>query len=115
MMQTILKCATLGGSLLEKSKEPRMSAADLVNDEFSALPIPVPVVGRTGTSSSDKKLLRPVLENRALTTGPPTGNRGTESPSIVTADQQDPLEWVGIKTSSAIVSLTEVADPTPVA
>jgi osomolarity two-component system sensor histidine kinase NIK1 len=111
MMQTILKCATLGGSLLEKSKEARISAA---NDEFSALPMPVPLIESSTPLSHEKKLLRPVLENRAITTSGPINHGSTESPSVVTADIQDPLERVGIKTSSAIVSLTEVSDPTSV-
>ncbi len=111
-MQTILKCATLGGSLLEKSRETRLSA---VNDEFSALPVPVPVIEPASTSSLEKKLFRPMLENRAITTSGPINHGNTESSSILTADLQDPLERVGIKASSAIVSLIEVPDPTPVA
>ena len=108
-MQTILKCASLGGSLLEKSKETRLGASD----EFDpSLPIPVKATPPTPLSA-EKKHLRPILENRAITTSGPINHGSTESPSIVSEQMPDPLERVGIKASSAIISLTEV-DPTPV-
>ncbi|PGH12463.1 hypothetical protein AJ79_04300 [Helicocarpus griseus UAMH5409] len=59
MIQTILKCATLGGSLLEKSKEPRMSS--------SGEP-PHHVPNNSGMKSPDSKNQRPGMDGRALTT-----------------------------------------------
>lgn len=60
MMQTILKCATLGGSLLEKSKESRISSSGEMH----------PVHG----TSSDGK--RPALEGRSMTTTGAINRRG---------------------------------------
>ncbi|KKZ61144.1 hypothetical protein EMCG_04245 [[Emmonsia] crescens] len=57
MIQTILKCATLGGSLLEKSKEPRMSS--------SGEPHHVP--NSNGMQSPDPKNQRPMMDGRART------------------------------------------------
>lgn len=54
MMQTILKCATLGGPLLEKSKEQRMGER---HDRH--------VSNKTGVMSHTYS--RPTLENRAVT------------------------------------------------
>lgn len=106
MMQTILKCATLGGKLLERGKETRLSAKDDVID---------PVGAALGTSPSTTKATkgaksaksaksakavpkpevtpaRPALESRAATMA---GPKEMESPAIISADQQDPLERVG--------------------
>lgn len=109
MMQTILKCATLGGSLLEKSKEARLAASD----DFTP-PVPIPVKQTPKNQGPEKKHLRPVLENRAITTSGPINHGSTESPSLISGEMQDPLERVGIKTFSAIISLTEAPDPTQV-
>ena len=74
MMQTILKCATLGGNLLERGTEARLSASD------------EPVQA--------KALLRPSLESRAFTASGPSNEGSQDSPALITADQQDPLERV---------------------
>ena len=92
MMQTILKCATLGGSLLEKAKEPRLSA----NNDISSLKTPPPppkspATDRTVTPEVESKYLRPEV-NRSVTTSGPLNN--AESPSLFTDAQQDPLERV---------------------
>ena len=90
MMQTILKCATLGGKLLERGKEPRLSASDeIVEPATSAGPPSGPV-----SPKRSKAARRPNLEERAVTS---VGKfaAGLESPSLISADQQDPLERVG--------------------
>lgn len=91
MMQTILKCATLGGKLLERSKEKRLSAKDDGADDESGLVTqtaspepPAPVNG----------LKRPHMEERAVTSSGP-GNENLDSPALLSADQQDPLQRVG--------------------
>ena len=93
MMQTILKCATLGGKLLERGKEPRLSAADdIVEPAKGAVP---PAGGPASPVSPKiaKASKRPNLEERAVTS---VGNfsGGLESPALISADQQDPLERV---------------------
>lgn len=79
-MQTILKCATLGGNLLERGTEPRLSASDE----------PVQVK----TTGARQGLLRPTLDSRALTASGPSNEGSQESPALITADQHDPLERV---------------------
>ena len=85
MMQTILKCATLGGKLLERGKETRLSAKDDAIDTQSSGPPSSPAV--------KKGPLRPQLESRAITSTA-SMNMQLDSPALVTADQQDPLERV---------------------
>lgn len=79
MMQTILKCATLGGKLLERGKETRLSAKDDALDP--------------STTVVKKALSRPQLESRAITSTA-SMNMQLDSPALITADQQDPLERV---------------------
>lgn len=85
MMQTILKCATLGGKLLERGKETRLSAKDDPPDTNTP--------GPAGTAVVKKTSLRPQLESRAITSAG-SMNSNLESPALITADQQDPLERV---------------------
>ena len=83
MMQTILKCATLGGKLLERGTEPRLSAKDEP---------PEPTKNSGSHTQAGPGMTRPTLESRAITT------MGSviegESPALISADQQDPLERV---------------------
>nr|QWE79655.1 two-component osmosensing histidine-kinase [Botrytis cinerea] len=86
LIQTILKCATLGGALLEKGREVRQSA----NEES-----PNSQNGPRGTqhpaSSPTPAHMRPAIEPRAYTTTGPINHGSAESPSLVTADAEDPL------------------------
>lgn len=86
MMQTILKCATLGGKLLERGTEARLSAKDEVPEP--------PKNSGAHTGPTNPLVARPHLENRAITTSPAVYG-DCESPAIISADQQDPLERVG--------------------
>lgn len=83
MMQTILKCATLGGKLLASGKETRLSASN-VNENTPP---------SSSASSSSTPAKRPALEHRSVTSIDHSEQQ-SESPAIVTADQQDPLERV---------------------
>src|SRR5579862_2754602 len=87
LIQTILKCATLGGALLERGREVRTSPADE--------PAPPP----TGASSGfvSKLSVRPTLDARAITTSGPINHGSAESPALVTADQPDPMERVSVR------------------
>ncbi|OJD10356.1 hypothetical protein AJ78_08601 [Emergomyces pasteurianus Ep9510] len=70
MIQTILKCATLGGSLLEKSKEPRMSS--------SGEP-PQHVSNGNGMQSPDPNNQRPTMDGRAMAaSGGPNPNQKSD-------------------------------------
>lgn len=86
LIQTILKCATLGGALLEKGRDVRQSP----NDESRLPPNGTPVA----SPSNSKEAPRPAIEPRAFTTTGPISHGSLESPTIVTADQEDPLARV---------------------
>jgi osomolarity two-component system sensor histidine kinase NIK1 len=88
LIQTILKCATLGGALLEKGRDVRSSAKDDTPKALTTNGSPTP------TASPANSLLRPALEPRAFTTTGPTSRGILESPVVVTADQDDPLAKV---------------------
>jgi len=83
LIQTILKCATLGGHLLAKGREKRASA----NEETPSTPSSSanPIV--TPASS----MLRPGLEPRAFTTTGPISHGSLESPALLATEQDDPL------------------------
>lgn len=87
LIQTILKCATLGGALLEKGREVRTSAKD-------EAPKSVTPNGTAGPAPASGSTLRPPLEPRAYTTTGPITHGSLESPAIVTADSEDPLARV---------------------
>ncbi|KAI1331591.1 putative histidine kinase group protein [Xylariaceae sp. FL0255] len=71
LIQTILKCATLGGALLEKNRERELSRhPDTTNGD-----------------QESSQLVRPSLEVRSMTT-----NAAEPSPSLVAASQGDPLQ-----------------------
>lgn len=88
LIQTILKCATLGGALLEKGRDVRTSAKD-------DSPNPAGTNGTlTPAATPGNSALRPPLEPRAYTTTGPINHGSIESPAIVTADTEDPLARV---------------------
>ena len=91
MMQTILKCATLGGKLLERGKETRLSAKD-DPPEVSMSPSPAQTANQAKANPL-ARVLRPQLDNRAVTASGPV-NSNLESPALISADQQDPLDRV---------------------
>jgi osomolarity two-component system sensor histidine kinase NIK1 len=81
LIQTILKCATLGGQLLEKNREQELTrAADAASSTRRD----------TGARSPFQGSLRPPLTTRAITAGDSLGS-GLESPAIVTGADEDPL------------------------
>ena len=86
MMQTILKCATLGGKLLERGTEARLGSKDEV-------PEPKKNSGsHSRNSSSLQGMPRPQMEARAVTAVGAVGHGSLASPSVQTKD--DPMEGV---------------------
>ena len=83
MMQTILKCATLGGKLLERSAGTLTSAASSAKDGRAA-------PDKTGSRRHSK---RPSMEMRAVTADPPLGEQGIESPALI-KESDNPLDRV---------------------
>lgn len=76
LIQTILKCATLGGPLLEKNRERELA----MHAEAKA----------SKHKESAQGLLRPTLESRSFTSREPLSGNGMESPTILVTDE-DPL------------------------
>ncbi|RKU39735.1 histidine kinase osmosensor [Coniochaeta pulveracea] len=87
LIQTILKCATLGGQLLEKNRE----------HELNRTPEnPTGVRREAGSTrpafAAAASVLRPSLTSRAITAAGETLAGGLESPALVSgAEQEDPL------------------------
>lgn len=76
LIQTILKCATLGGPLLEKNRERELAMqADAKASRHK---------------EGGQGLMRPSLESRAFTTREPMTNTAIKSPSLLSVDQEDP-------------------------
>ncbi|TGJ80627.1 hypothetical protein E0Z10_g8125 [Xylaria hypoxylon] len=71
LIQTILKCATLGGALLEKNRERELASRSNINGD-----------------EKSPQIARPTLEARAMTSSAP----GAPSPSLVATSQGDPLQ-----------------------
>ncbi|KAI9749930.1 MAG: hypothetical protein M4579_006682, partial [Chaenotheca gracillima] len=94
LIQTVLKCATLGGALLESAKELRTSTSDPPEHHPGPSGPGNPQGGPTqaGAEQSGSSLLRPVLENRAFTTTGPINHGSIESPSLFTSEGGDPIE-----------------------
>jgi len=90
LIQTILKCATLGGALLEKGRDIRPSAKDEPK---------TPTTNGSATPTPANPIARPPLEPRPFTTTGPITHGSLESPSIVTADGDDPLARVRTRTN----------------
>lgn len=80
LIQTILKCATLGGALLEQNREREL---ELVRHaEHKGGPSPDP---------SRAASMRPTLHHRAVTTAESLSG-GLDSPALLTADEDDPIQ-----------------------
>jgi osomolarity two-component system sensor histidine kinase NIK1 len=94
LIQTILKCATLGGALLEKGRDVRQSAKDGSSSNASTSSTSAAPVAPQPTQSNALALTRPSLEPRAFTTTGPITHGSLESPALITADQDDPLQRV---------------------
>ncbi|KAK5012299.1 histidine kinase osmosensor [Cryomyces antarcticus] len=83
LIQTILKCATLGGALLERSSEPRMPPIVDGSPDLGVVP--------GEDLSPENTLKRPGFHGRGVTE---SAQMAMQSPAILTADQSDPLERV---------------------
>ena len=95
MMQTILKCAALGGKLLERNSDTLAMA----KEEAMRVGANRQVNLMTGGQPSAKHANRPSLELRANTATGRT-SQAANSPTLVTADQTDPInDRVGLEFS----------------
>lgn len=79
LIQTILKCATLGGPLLEKNRERELAL------QAEAKSSSKQNNGNNGNS-------RPGLETRSQTSREPLSSAAMESPSLDSLAQEDPLK-----------------------
>ena len=89
LIQTILKCATLGGALLERKNDGRGLLHDSDDDGADGVSDSRPHSG--GNKLTTPK--RPLLADRGYTEGGPAG---LESPAIITADMEDPMQRVSL-------------------
>jgi osomolarity two-component system sensor histidine kinase NIK1 len=78
LIQTILKCATLGGQLLEKGRESRTSAKDEAPPSLSSR---CPAV-TAATADPSASILISNVELQAYTMTGPASQGGVESPAI---------------------------------
>jgi osomolarity two-component system sensor histidine kinase NIK1 len=89
LIQTILKCATLGGQLLEKNREQEITrAADAASSTRRD-------TANRPAFQAAAAVLRPSLTSRAITAAGETLPGGLESPALVSgATDEDPLTRV---------------------
>ncbi|KAJ5551378.1 Histidine protein kinase NIK1 [Penicillium sp. DV-2018c] len=80
MMQTILKCATLGGSLLEKSKESRISSSGEMYPIHSSVPDNQNQQQRSQKQQGLPSPPRPGMETRAISNTGPIGRGSVDEP-----------------------------------
>lgn len=103
LIQTILKCATLGGALLEKNRE--REAALAAAEQQAAGSGSVADSDAAVAAKKDQQAaasaamaaagLRPSLGERAFTAIDPIGGAAPlDSPALVSADSDDPLHRV---------------------
>ena len=85
MMQTILKCATLGGKLLHSGKEARVSAKDASSEPNKNSS------SHSGGTGVSRHHSRPSMESRAITSAGPVNGDGNDSPGLLSAEMQDPM------------------------
>lgn len=88
LIQTILRCATLGGALLERKnaeiRQARQVGIEGVNDTPESSPSSTP-------QKPTPKGRRPGLDVRGFTEAGPSD---MASPSLLAADQSDPMDRV---------------------
>ncbi|KAL2180381.1 uncharacterized protein P884DRAFT_255485 [Thermothelomyces heterothallicus CBS 202.75] len=131
LIQTILKCATLGGQLLEKNRERELArAADAVtggrrdNHALAAAYQSAAAANNNNASnnasnnnSSSSSSSSSSSDNSSNSTGPPLSTRSVtaaesltsaiDSPSPVTADQEDPMDQTRSSLSEPNISTAQ--------
>lgn len=109
LIQTILKCATLGGHLLEKGRDARTSPNDEVPSGLpTATSLTTAGTGAATPAAAASSFLRPPLEPRAFTTTGPINHGSIESPALVAGDQEDPLARVSDTSPLQVAILTNL-------
>ncbi|KAL9068797.1 MAG: hypothetical protein Q9157_006390 [Trypethelium eluteriae] len=100
LIQTILKCATLGGALLERNDQRRNMIGETPGENDSPVIIhePASPTSPSSTISGRPTPKRPKMGGRGATD---LGQGAEDSPSILTADQADPFERVLYRSHSS--------------
>lgn len=91
LIQTILRCATMGGHLYDHSEQQRHSLEHMAAPDLS-LSSSADAHSPNGTTPSKASHRRPHLEARGFTERGGAGGAG--SPSLLAADQSDPVDRV---------------------
>ncbi|TLS29345.1 hypothetical protein PpBr36_01159 [Pyricularia pennisetigena] len=81
LIQTILKCATLGGALLEQNRERELELARHAEHKG----------GLSADPARASSVMRPPLHHRPVTTAESLSG-GAESPSLMANDGEDPIQ-----------------------
>lgn len=89
LIQTILRCATMGGTLYDH--EQRHSMEHMATPDLSSLPQDSPGSTPSKGAGSAAAHRRPHLDARGYTE---RGNAAQGSPSLLAADQSDPVDRV---------------------
>ncbi|KAJ9668359.1 histidine kinase osmosensor [Coniosporium apollinis] len=88
LIQTILRCATLGGALLDRNKDNRLSMHG--GDGEGTVVVHAPQENPTPPPAKvTPRQARPSMDPRGYTT---TGREGQDSPNLLAVDQSDPLD-----------------------
>jgi osomolarity two-component system sensor histidine kinase NIK1 len=93
LIQTILKCATLGGALLEHNHDQRLTSS---TDQEKGSKFSIPD-GEEAESSPNQGLKRPGLDIRGVTE---TGKLANESPALLAVDHADSVERLLLRSHS---------------
>ena len=102
MMQTILKCATLGGKLLERGTEPRLSTKE-------EAPEPKKNSGsHSRKTSSLQGVPRPQMEPRAMTAAGAVGHGNLAEPSV--GEKGDSMEGVVSTSRPSELGVADIHD-----
>lgn len=97
LIQTILRCATLGGALLEQDRQ-RMALSQNEKDEYGGNKESEQTTDGTPQATPRGTARRPQLDARGYTE---TGAAGKESPKLLAADQSDHVDRLLLRSHSS--------------
>lgn len=101
LIQTILKCATLGGPLLEKNRERELA-------------IQADAKARSHKVATNRPLLRPGLDNRAMTSQPALQSPLLQSPLLQNQLKLQNASQISEVLESPVQTPLESSTPTPI-
>lgn len=93
LIQTILKCATLSPSVLEKNRQRELASIQAKKEAGQSASSPSSADdGKERGNFSSSRQIRPSLESRSLTSKEPIASGSVlESPSLAAVEIEDPI------------------------